>query len=65
MANILQFPVARPAVARDLIRPGTKTADVLLFTGIRYERVDEAAAPPPKSPKHKRSGVTRSKRKRA
>jgi hypothetical protein len=42
-ANVLTFDASRRRVARQAIQTGP--GDVLMFSGVRYERNEEAAAP--------------------
>lgn len=61
MGMILQFPKQRRVEYRDRIETPGRTGEILIFTGVRYERWPEEEKPKPR----RRAGpAKRGKRKR-
>jgi hypothetical protein len=53
MADILSFkPATRPSASRKAVKADAPTAQILFFTGVRYERRDTSALKAPRKRKH-------------
>jgi hypothetical protein len=63
MAEIIEFRSFDPGRVRKRERP-VEDAEILFFTGVRYERASEAV-PPIDDPRDTSSGARRSRKRRA